>query len=1130
MCPPKRLRSMCAAAVLGTVFLLFPALRAESVLNFPRLSSEQDSLTGVAIVNPSSETALVTITAYGIDGQPLTGINNPVQINIQSNQQFSRTTGELFGAGLAPSTVGWFQARSPTDELTGFFLFLNTSFTVFDGADLPPSAPSIVFSQVRTDADYKTELNIVNPTASAATVELELITPQSPPLTQTLEISPMGVAQLDVETFFGFTSNTPQSYVKATSNTGIAGFEFVSAPEGDLVGLNARSLNEQLTHLYFPQVVVLGPWDTSLGVVNNSQQTVILSISAFTPEGTLYDTENLRNNPVIRTLNAGEARVEDIVSMFEFSVDDPPGFLEGWLQVESTSPAVTGFLTYGLPQTGAAATVTPNRMGQTSAIFSHIATIDDAPEGPPPGFFTGVAILNTGLLAANVRVLAIQADTTPLGNFSTVLQAGQRISKLITELVPDAAGQSGGLIFVRSDLPVHLTSLFGTNSLSVLANIPPQTAPPGYTPDAAIETIEVDPPLAILQPAGSTSFEVAGGATNVSWSVNGAEGGNDFLGTIGPEGEYTAPTQGSLPKTLTITAEVNAQTGGASVDVIEKTTLLTSTRIIQSVAYLNSLDRLYTAELAILSTSSSAGSPDQPAALSLPAQGEVTNSEIFEIVSPGATKQSVALFDDEKIAKIIPFQASNGSQFLLLLAQTSGKVIRFNPQTKELKDVAQGLNQPTAMVLDPNTLNLLVAEQDRVSSLLGLQLELGLVLNARNGGPRGKPQAITVFSAQDVGGVATDQCTGDLYITDTQAGQILRFVALSGELEILYTDLLQPTTLLSVYRGGVTCPQSFLLLAVESGADQVLLLRPGDQLLTPWIPALESTDIGFLPSDSDFTDVPSILLTEALSGEETQQQGGGFSLGIIELGLEQGAILDPTPTNPPDPETLPGIPIGFGDPSLEALVREALGIGNGETITETEALTLIDLDASLNSLQQLDPGLSSIESLDGLESFTNLKTLNLRGHSIGDLTPLAALTQLEVLDLADNDIGFIEPLAALTQLIDLDLGNQDFRAGTFFAIGIRDISALSNLVQLQRLLMPKNTVSDLNPLIGMTQLQFLDLEDNIVNDLTALLANPGLGSGDLIVLLGNSLDDGDCDNIGALMDAGVDVQADPECP
>ena len=920
--------------------------------------------------------------------------------------------------------------------------------------------------------------------------------------------------------------------IRATSDTEIAGFEFVRAPEGDLVGLNARNLGEKLTHLYFPQVAVLGPWDTSLGVVNNSQETVILTITAFKPEGTLFDSKNIKNNPVIWGLNPGEISVEDVVTMFDFSLseDDELGFLQGWLQVESTSPAVTGFLTYGLPETGASATVTPSRLGQTSAIFSHIATDETFPAGPPPGFFTGVAILNTGLLAANVRVLAIQPDTTLLGNFSTVLQPGQRLSRLITELVPDASGQPGGLIFVRSDLPIHLTSLFGTNTLSVLANIPPQTAPESYNPDAAIEGIKVDPPLAILQPTGSTNFEVAGGATNVSWSVNGAAGGNDFVGTITPDGEYTAPDQGSLPRTLTVTAEVNSQTGGASVDVIEKTTLLTSTQIIQSVAYLNSLDRLYTAELAILSTSSSAGSPDQPAALSLPAQGEVTNSEIFEIVSPGATKQSVALFEDEKIAKIIPFQASNGSQFLLLLAQTSGKVIRFNPQTKELKDVAQGLNQPTAMVLDPNTLNLLVAEQDRVSSLLGLQLEVGLVLNARNGGPGGKPQAITVFSAQDVGGVATDQCTGDLYITDTQAGQILRFVALSGELEILYTDLLQPTTLLSVYRGGVTCPQSFLLLAVESGADQVLLLRPGDQLLTPWIPALESTDIGFLPSDSDFTDVPSILLTEALSGEETQQQGGGFSLGIIELGLEQGAILNPTPTNPPDPETLPGIPIGFRDPSLEALVREALGIGNEETITETVALTLIDLDASLDSLQQLDPELSSIESLDGLESFTNLKTLNLRGHSIADLTPLAALTQLEVLDLADNDIGFIEPLAALTQLIDLNLGNQDFRAGTFFAIGIRDISALSNLVQLQRLSMPKNTVSDLNPLIGMAQLQFLDLEDNIVNDLTALLANSGLGSGDLIVLLGNSLDDGDCDNIGALMDAGVDVQADPECP
>ena len=60
-----------------------------------------------------------------------------------------------------------------------------------------------------------------------------------------------------------------------TSDFEVAGFQFIKTPGGDLLGMNGLSTSEQLTNLYFPQVAVLGPWETNLGLVNYSTEPVI---------------------------------------------------------------------------------------------------------------------------------------------------------------------------------------------------------------------------------------------------------------------------------------------------------------------------------------------------------------------------------------------------------------------------------------------------------------------------------------------------------------------------------------------------------------------------------------------------------------------------------------------------------------------------------------------------------------------------------------------------------------------------------------------------------------------------------------------------------------------------------------
>ena len=212
----------------------------------------------------------------------------------------------------------------------------------------------------------------------------------------------------------------------------------------------------------------------------------------------------------------------------------------------------------------------------------------------------------------------------------------------------------------------------------MFANIPPQQSPEGFDPAAGIPTIEITPSLAIVQPNGDKSFQVVGEGQGAVWSVNGTEGGDSTVGTIDNQGTYTAPAQvPAESRTVAVSATVNNQTAGASLDILDKEALFTSVSIVQSVVYLGSLQNLYTAELSILSGS---GSGAQPAAVD-PAQGS-TDSEIFTVPF-GFVKATLAQFPNEEIVKMISFTASNGEEFLLLAAKTSGRIIRLDPSMAE---------------------------------------------------------------------------------------------------------------------------------------------------------------------------------------------------------------------------------------------------------------------------------------------------------------------------------------------------------------------------------------------------------------------------------------------------------------
>ncbi|MGA1871113.1 MAG: leucine-rich repeat domain-containing protein [bacterium] len=98
--------------------------------------------------------------------------------------------------------------------------------------------------------------------------------------------------------------------------------------------------------------------------------------------------------------------------------------------------------------------------------------------------------------------------------------------------------------------------------------------------------------------------------------------------------------------------------------------------------------------------------------------------------------------------------------------------------------------------------------------------------------------------------------------------------------------------------------------------------------------------------------------------------------------------------------------IKIEDPGLKAAIYETLKLNKTKPLTITDALKVVNLDASNRN----------IRSLNGIESLINLEWLYLSNNHIGDISPLAGLTSLQVVLLDNNEIWDFSPLDNLPNL------------------------------------------------------------------------------------------------------------------
>jgi len=893
----------CCCTLFAFVILFSTPLAAETRLIFPRITFQQGRFAGIAIANPTATAATATFRAYRSDGTLLTGsgVVNPRPVVIAAGQQYARVATEIFTPPASitesPTPVRlWMEVTSPVDGLTGFFLEGDTSFNQMDGADLVGNGTDVVLPLIENSGSSTTEITALNPSTETITAVFDFLDINGGVVvSQTKTVLPHAMLAGPLADFFDNVAWNTVVALRVRSDRAVVCFAFVfRTSDNTMVALAAQNSTLAAKTIFFPQLAQGDDWSTSIGLSNLTDQVALVNITAYKQDGTPFGPPSVSSNPVTRAIAPHGSLRADLRTLFGF----PASPLRiGWLKAEAQAPTLGGYVEYGTATNRAL--VAPQLEPTTRAIFSHQAMA--------PPYFTGLAVLNASTLSTNLEVVSLNSDGTVIGSTQSVLKPGEHAAKLIQEWIPAAAGKAGGSVFVKSDLPIVATQLFGTTTFSALANVPPQRVTTTFDPTLLLAKVVITPRLSVVETGKTRKFD-ATGSTAVTWYVNEKAGGDTQTGTVSAIGLYTAPATAPQQRTVTVRAvdTAGALAAGASVDIIQRETLVGGLTLLTAVAYLENLHRFFIAEQQILTSVTVAG---------VPPWATTTNTRISE-QPPTGSRVTLADLPADTVSKMLPFSDLFGGSYLLAAGSDSGKIYRVQVPGGVVATVATGLSRPTSLALDAVTGDLLVAESGagRISVVPRSQFDpSAFAVTPGQSSPPGGRQSVVIGSAPR--GIAVDECSGAVYVT-TDAGSLVEL--LGGRIRTVATGLNNPGQLLILYREGLRCGDGTTVLVAET--DRVLQFTPRTGGLETFVSgATGAQDLAFFPRGNPF--FPG---GESAVGVGQGPAGAGASqVSAVRVGTLY-AEQPPTPTTPSEPS---GGLLPFRDPSGDTFATAVTPFG-----------------------------------------------------------------------------------------------------------------------------------------------------------------------------------------------------------
>ncbi|MBI4446986.1 MAG: DVUA0089 family protein [Acidobacteria bacterium] len=437
-------------------------------LYVPRLISNSQEFTGIAVVNNSGQNAEAVYTAFNNQGKIITGtrVTNPKTLPLSAGEQKARLESELFGFQPHIEHTGWIDVGVSNTNATGFYLFGDNEFSFIDGADVQfqPVKDFILAKLLKKKGS--SEFSLVNPFSKPVSVTLEMYdTSGTKKETKTVQIDARGRYFGNVDFIFDISTYTP-GYIRGMSTDGVIAFE-IFRDNLDIGGLNGLDVASVATQLYVAQLAS-GPigdgraFFTELILINPGTASVTVDITVRGNDGGLIAGAGTPS--VNRVIAAGGILILPAASTFGL----PVGRLsEGYIEVSVRSgTGVVGVVTFGTDDGKALASLPLQPTGKKTITLSHIAEVNP--------LFTGVTMLNPTANIVTVTVEVYERSGKLVGSKIVQLLSKEKRAELIGKLVEQAIGQAGGYVKITASDNIFCFELFGDYSLSILAAVPAQ--------------------------------------------------------------------------------------------------------------------------------------------------------------------------------------------------------------------------------------------------------------------------------------------------------------------------------------------------------------------------------------------------------------------------------------------------------------------------------------------------------------------------------------------------------------------------------------------------------------------------------------------------------------------------------
>ncbi len=476
----------------GEQIMILSSQATQEIL-FPIVEVSDSRFTGIAIGNDSGERAVFAAEAFEGSGQPAPLAGNPTLETIGPFGQLVALARDLLSDPVTSAQKGWLRVRTSSQDLSSFFQVGNgvgSRPTLLDGGiAVTGRATRLIFSRVHQgqgafpsgngDLMSVTHFYLANPNDAGLGAILKLVGFDGVVTTQTaVNLPARGFLERESSLLFDSQFIDAGYVIAEFDEPGGIAFSFIQV--GDTLIGNPPIRVSEGQNAYSAQLAH-GPQGgvdlmTLVRVVNLSEQARSVELTSVAENGAVIQT--------LDPVQLGPGHAVEIDGAQLLGQSKKPLEIEGAgaagkdsasvgsLSVSSDGAGVVGDVVFGEFGTFRfGAQLLLQHEGFHRALFGYVA--NSTAESLQDRTFTGIALFNPNPEDALVEILVIGSDGLPTGQVEFVLKAGERLSRVLPQLIPESAGQVGGYVVVQSSLLLIGQELFGNNRLDYLSAVPP---------------------------------------------------------------------------------------------------------------------------------------------------------------------------------------------------------------------------------------------------------------------------------------------------------------------------------------------------------------------------------------------------------------------------------------------------------------------------------------------------------------------------------------------------------------------------------------------------------------------------------------------------------------------------------